>query len=284
MRATRERPEAAPIDPRVAARLAEVEEERRSEELRVRRRRAQLVLVAFGIAVGGVGLLLSPVLGAHTVDVVGAARTPQAEVVAASRLDRSDPLVRLEAGRVESRIKALPWVDLAKVERQWPRRVRITVTERSPVAVAPCGAGRCVVDATGRVLAPVVSDVAIEMAIDVSMLPLVTEVAPGGVPGSSLPAASMPALTVALALPDALKPLVREVRGAGSGVELTLRSPGRDRNPPVVRLGDAARAGDKLTAAATVLSKLGSGGLVGLDVLDVRVPEAPALTRSGRAP
>jgi cell division protein FtsQ len=280
-----------PIDPRVAARLADVAAERRTAESRERRRRAQLLLVGLAVVAAVVGVLLSPLLGVHHIRVRGGVHTLPADVIAASHLGPSDPLVRISTRSVEKRIEALPWVERANVVRQWPRGVRITVTERRPAAVAPCAEGACLVDKTGRVLAraaaggtapagpPAAGD-----ALDPGDLPVITDVVAAGALGTTMPAAARPALAVALALPEALRPMVAAVRGNGTLVELVLRLPGRERNPAIVRLGDTRRLGEKLTAAATVLTKLGPSGVVGLNVLDVRVPDAPALTRDLNRP
>lgn len=279
------------MDPRVAARLADVAAERRAAESSERRRRAQVLLVGLVVAAAIVGVLLSPLLGVHHIRVRGGVHTTAPEVIAASRLGRSDPLIRMSTHSVEKRVEALPWVDRANVVRQWPRGVRITVTERRPMAVAPCAEGACLVDKAGRVLARASAGGAASpgppaagAAVDPGGLPVITDVPPAGALGSTMPAAARPALAVALALPEALRPMVAAVRGNGTLVELVLRLPGRERNPAIVRLGDTRRLGEKLTAAATVLTKLGPSGVVGLNVLDVRVPDAPALTRDLNRP
>jgi cell division protein FtsQ len=279
-----------PMDPRVAARLADVAAVRREEEVRARRRRSLLVLGAFVLVAGLLGLVLSPVLGAHHVRVAGIAHTRKEDVVAASHLDRSDALVRVSTGSVARRVEALPWVEKARVSRQWPRTVRISITERKPAAVAPCGEGTCLVDASGRVLARAATAAgdrpdappASEAAVDPGDLPVIANVDAAGLPGTTIPPSARPALAVALALPASLRPIVLAVRGNGPLVEIALKVPGRERNPPIIRLGDATRIPDKLTAAATVLASRGTAGLAGVEIVDVRVPEAPTLTSNNK--
>ena len=76
---------------------------------------------------------------------------------------------------------------------------------------------------------------------------------------------------MATRLPDALRGAVGAVDVAGGPeVELRLRSGG------AVRLGPVTDLPAKLVAAATVLAKADAHRL---KVLDVRVPEAPVLTR-----
>lgn len=283
-----EAPEPAePMDPRVAARLADVAAERRAAEVQARRRRALVGLVVFAAVALLAGLSLSPLLGVHEVRVEGAVQTAPAEVVAATRLRPSDALVRLDARRISRRVEQLPWVEAASMEREWPQTVRIRVKERTPAALAPCTEGMCLVDRTGRVLAPAgptAPAVPEGGPAATGTLPTISEVPLAGAPGTSLPSAARPALEVAVALPEALRPLVLAIRSDGELVEVALRVPGRERTPPVVRLGDVSRLPDKLTAAATVLTKQGPGGVAGIEVLDVRVPEAPALTRSRTGP
>jgi hypothetical protein len=103
--------------------------------------------------------------------------------------------------------------------------------------------------------------------------------APSVRPGDTLPAEARGALTVAVALPEALRPLVQGVRADGGEVVLDLQAPGRGASPPVVRLGLPDRIPDKLTSAATVLARTSVNAVA---VLDVRVPESPALTRFRR--
>ena len=263
------------VDPRIAARRARVEADEADATARRRRRRAIVTVVVLAIAVAAAGALLSPLFSVSTIEVAGARRTAAAEVRRASSLDGRPPMARLDQAQVEAAIEALPWVERARVERRWPRTVVVTVEERRPVAVAPCqDATTCLVDASGRVLAAASADR--EAA---ATLPRIGGVPPAGPPGSAVADVVRGPLAVAVALPEAIRPLVSEVRGDGGEVSLQLHSTGREKSPPVVRLGPADRIDEKLTAAATVLARTSVNGV---DVLDVRVPESPALTRLRR--
>jgi len=273
-RARRHAATAAAIDPRIAARRALVQAEEAEASSRGSRRLSVVAIVAVVLAVAGAGVLLSPLMSVRTLEVVGADRTSATAVRAASGLASGPPMVRIDQARVRSRIAALPWVGVVRLQRRWPSTVVVTVEERHPVAVAPCQAGAassCLVDASGRVLAAATSAPTIAAG-----LPRLAGTPPAGEPGTMLPGSARGPLAVAVALPDALRPLVLGVRGDGIEVTLDLRAPGRDVSPPVVRLGAANRIPDKLTAAATVLARTSVNGVA---VLDVRVPESPALTR-----
>jgi len=266
------------IDPRIAARRAQVEAEVAAAGTRRRRRLAMATIALVTLVGAGALVLLSPLASVRTIEVRGAERTGALAVRAASGLSAGPPLLRVDERRVAASIAALPWVRSARLERRWPRTVVLTVEERRrAAAVAPCQAGRassCLVDADGRVLAATSDDPKAAAG-----LPRLAEVPVAGEPGAALPDAARGPLAVAVALPDALRPLVRGVRAEDGEVILDLQAPGRDATPPVVRIGRPDRISDKLTAAATVLARTSVNGV---DVLDVRVPESPALTRVRR--
>ena len=94
-------------------------------------------------------------------------------------------------------------------------------------------------------------------------------------PGAVLEAPEL--LAVAAALPAELVPAVAEVRtGEADGeVQLGLVDGGVARLGPVA--GGGGELGDKIVAVVTVLAQVDTGCLA---VLDVRVPSAPAVTRS----
>jgi len=263
------------VDPRIAARRAQVEASSAAVEGRRRRRWAGGVIVVALILGTGALAGLSPLASVREIGVVGAERTAPELIRVASGLKEKPPLIRLDVGQITARVERLPWVRRVTVERQWPRTVVLSIEERVPAAVAPCQASSeagCLVDETGRVLAAAPEDAR-------SPLPRLSGVPAAGAPGSQLPDVARGALAVASNLPSALRPLVVGVRGEGNEVSLDLQAPGRDRSPPVVRLGPPDRIQEKLTAAATVLARTSVNGVA---VLDVRVPESPALTRLKR--
>lgn len=138
------------IDPRIRARRAEV---LRSEA----RRRLRTALAVFGVVVvvaGGWFALHSRLFAARVVTVVGAVHTPVDRVVAAAGLADHPPLIDVGAAAVAG-VERLPWVASATVSREWPDGVRVTVTERVPVAAVretPASKGWALVDRHGRVL------------------------------------------------------------------------------------------------------------------------------------
>ena len=232
------------------------------------RRRLRILLGCLGVAAAA-GLIAaagrSPLFDVDYVDVRGAERTPRGDIVAAGGLDRRPAMLDVDAGRVARAVEALPWVATARVRREWPGTVRLDVTERRPAAVVPAPAGGWAqVDRTGRVLATGPDKPA--------GLPVIGGVTWPDGPGAVLPASAAASLRVAAALPAGLRERIADVATlAGGEVELQLVPPGG-----VVRLGPPVDLQAKLSVLATVL---GEADLAGVQVIDVRVPRAPALTR-----
>ncbi len=120
----------APADQRIA--------ERRKAILaaRVRRRRRVLgwSLVAIALAVGVAYLIRTPLFGLSAVRVEGTQAVTRAEVLKASKVRLGEPYLGLDLAAIRARVAALPRVTAVRVTRDYPSSLRITVTERAPVA------------------------------------------------------------------------------------------------------------------------------------------------------
>jgi cell division protein FtsQ len=218
------------------------------------------ILLAFGAAFG---LLHSPLATASTINVVGSRQTSDGDVVRAAGLDAHPLMIDVDTRTVARRVRKLPWVRAASAQRRWPNTVRIEIVEREPVAqLAADGGGWAVTDEHGQV---------IEVGGRLPDMPVITGLAPAGPPGSHVDERAADAITVARALPPDLRPRVRDVGVDGDQVVLHLERQG------VVVFGDLTHLDQKLVAVETVLAKV---DLKNLKVLDVRVPDAPVLTRS----
>jgi cell division protein FtsQ len=80
-------------------------------------------------ASANVGLTLQDVV------VVGRRQTDRAELLTAVGLKRGDTILTFDVDEARARIEALPWIKWAQVERAFPDAIRITVTERMPLAI-----------------------------------------------------------------------------------------------------------------------------------------------------
>lgn len=266
-------PGTGPIDPRIR--------ERRIAVTRAQgRRRLRILLVAVSVAsVIGIAwlIVMSPFLAVDDVTIRGTLHESPESVRAAANVSDGSALVFVDAGAAARRIEKLPWVAEAKVDREFPNGLRITVVERAPVAWVrrspPTGSPRgavgpaALVDATGRVLGD-------ELTPPVG-LPEIEATERLGVPGTRISPAR-PALALAL-LPPALRAQVASLKREDGEPILVLTAPPGGADPPAgeIRLGRLEDVMAKGAAALAVLDRLAVDE-ARVSYIDVRVPGAPA--------
>ena len=234
----------------------------RARDERRRRRRVWLALAGLVITVAGTLVLVgrSGVVRVQSVQVAGERRYPASEVIAAAAITPAAPMWRLDERGVRDRVAALPWVDTVTVTRQWPRTVRISVTERQPVAVVTATATTgWLVDATGVEIAAVTHPPAAGL-----LLVALTERQVGLTPQTRRPLVTA-ALAVAAALPPPLRARVAGIDGIS-----TQRITVRLTDGKTVSWGNAERS-DRKAAVLTALL------VTPYAVYDVSAPEAPAV-------
>jgi len=85
----------------------------------------------------GIGLLLyfTPIMAARDIVVVGLGAVTQDEVTAAAAVAPGTPLLQVDTDAVAERVAAIRRVASARVQRQYPSTLRVTVIERLPVVV-----------------------------------------------------------------------------------------------------------------------------------------------------
>jgi cell division protein FtsQ len=85
----------------------------------------------------GLGLLLyfTPIMAARDIVVVGLGAVTQEEVTAAAAVAPGTPLLQVDTDAVAERVAAIRRVASARVQRQYPSTLRVTVIERLPVVV-----------------------------------------------------------------------------------------------------------------------------------------------------
>ncbi|MEO5652030.1 MAG: FtsQ-type POTRA domain-containing protein [Marmoricola sp.] len=109
-----------------------------------------LLVLVLGLLAGSVWLVFfSSFVTAQSVRVEGNTGTGTLRVERAADVPLGTPLARVDLDSVAARVESIPSVQDAKVSRQWPDTVRISVTERTPVAVVDQGAGLRSMDAAG---------------------------------------------------------------------------------------------------------------------------------------
>jgi cell division protein FtsQ len=238
-------------------------------EGRRRLHRLSLAGAAVALVAGLVWLTTTPLLDVDNIRVQGADHTGERAVLDALHVKRGDALLTADISGASRSLSRLPWVATAQVRRSWPGTVSVSIVERTPVAaIAAKKGGWVLVDAAGRQLA-VARDPAVDL-VRVAGLPLVP--APGVLAGPAYESA----LALSAAIPKTLRGSIQSVWPKPDGsVDAIAVVPGGDE--ATVRFGSAAQLDTKLVALASVLER---ADLSGVRTIDLRVPNAPALTRA----
>ncbi|MDX1450483.1 MAG: FtsQ-type POTRA domain-containing protein, partial [Acidimicrobiia bacterium] len=153
-------------------------------------------MTVVAVVAGGYWLLRSPLFSVDHVDVVGVDRAPVASILAQAGVIEGTPIIDIDPARIEAALETDRWVADATVERSWSGLVRVTVTERVPLAMVTAADQAVVVAADGVVL---------------------EEADPGGLPTITAPGeqaaglARDPVVSDLLAFVDRLSPNVRQV-------------------------------------------------------------------------
>ena len=256
----------ATVMPRSSGRAPRVEPKLQARRIEVARhqgrRRLRFVVLVLGVVIAVVavfGATRSPALDVDHVVVRGADQTGAAAVRRASGVPLGRPLVSVDPAHVEARLERLPWVERASVARSWPGTVRITLTERTPIAVVGTGSAAVVVDGDGRAIA----------AAHHEDLPVVAG-APVAV-GRELAAPRRSVVSILEEMPAALRREVAAAHATPSGIALTLT------DDITVRWGDSSQPSAKADALAVLLEQADRSTIAGIDV---SVPRAATVTRT----
>jgi len=253
------------VEPRIVERRRSVEREAR----RSRRRMWIAVGVVLGLVAAAVGATMSPLLDVDRITVVGQTHVGEQELIDASGVARGDPL-RVRRGR--DRLMALPWIASARVVRDWPDAVRISVTEERPLATVAGPDAMVLVSHTGRVL-----DVLTEPARDRPRLEVAAALRlQGEIVGSELAPEVRRALAVFDRIPDDLLLELSLGRVAADGT-LGFELP----DGTIVHFGPPDDVAAKMLAIQAVLSQVVRDCMA---TLDVREPKRSAVSRGPGCP
>ena len=285
------------IHPRFRQRWIEVKRQAGRRRLRV----LVAVAVVVAVAIAGLGLARSPLLRVRHVRVIGAVHTPVLTIERAAGLAGYRTMFAVDRRRDEAALRRLPWVGGARVTRQWPSTVVVTITERLPVAVMGPTTAQVEVDATGRVLGPAPIGTPLPLVItdgdpiagkvpQPDSLPGPVAAADGTgptpvtvpapppklppgptppAPGATVAPTFRPGLQVAGAMTAGLSPRILAVVVTAAGtVDLKLFG------GAWALLGTPDQLGEKLQAVQTLLDS----AKVGKGVINVTVASAPVVT------
>lgn len=93
-------------------------------------------------------LLIKP----EQIEVLGNRMVGRETIVDKFYADRGRSVLRVPLGARRAALEAVPWVEQASVHRILPNRIRVEITERTPVAFLRSGADLSLVDAHGVIL------------------------------------------------------------------------------------------------------------------------------------
>jgi cell division septal protein FtsQ len=215
-----------------------------------------------GLALGYVAARETSIFAVRTIDLRG--ETPEVAADLRPVLAEVDgvSLAALDRGDLEARLRAVPSVRHAHVDRAFPNKLTVVVRPERPLAVVRDGARAWLIAESGRVI----------RTIDPTARPqlprirIVLERTPAV--GATLALAEVRAsLAVLRAVGEGLAPGVLYAAVEDAEVELVLR------DDVTVRLGPPLDLAAKLAAAGAVLASLSPEERAGLGYLDVSVPE-----------
>ncbi len=94
-------------------------------------------LIVLTIVSVGLGLILyfTPVMSARSLVITGIGAVPREEVVDAAKVRLGTPLLQVNTDQVADRVAEIRRVASARVQREYPSTLRITIVERIPIVV-----------------------------------------------------------------------------------------------------------------------------------------------------
>ena len=215
----------------------------------------KVVLVAVAVAIFGVGLGLAlyftPAMSVRDIVVVGLGAVTREEVVEAAQVPIGTPLLQVNTNQVAGRVAAIRRVASARVQRQYPSALRITVVERIPVVVKDFPDGPHLFDRDG-----------VDFATDPPP-PALPEIDVDD-PGPDDPPTKAALQVLLLLRPEVVSQVSRIAAPSVSSITLTLTD-GR-----TVIWGTADRAPEKAEKLAALLTQPGH-------IYDVSSPDLPTV-------
>lgn len=200
-----------PIDPRVRARRIAVGRAKGRRRLVV----VSLVLGILALVIAGLAVLGSSWFSVERIDLQGAAYS-RADVERIVSSTKGEPVLLVDTVKLERQLEALPWVESATVDTDFPHGLFVDVRERVPVAYFLGSDGRArAIDRDARVLA-VLNGIP-------TQYPQITGNAPDTGAGQQAGVVFQGAAILILSLPPELSTQMKSVGADSSAGTLTMK-------------------------------------------------------------
>jgi cell division protein FtsQ len=184
---------------------------------------------------------------AQEVTITGNSRLSIEQISAAAAVPIGNSLMSINPAVISEQIEALPEIKIATVQRGWPHTILISVTERTPIAVAATASGYNLIDSDGM-------NAGVVAAPPEGLLVISAQPDSAAMTSAIQALASIPAEWAITGLSAATQDSV--VANLGNGV--------------VVTLGSGERAAEKVEVAQALIEK-------GFTVINVSAPDAPTV-------
>ena len=233
---------------------------------RLRKMAAVVFIAAVVLGAATVTLTRSPFFAARTIEVRGASHVPRSQVLHMAAVTPDTNVFTLDAGAVERRLEADPWIADATVTKDLPSTLVIVIRERIAVAVAKSEGVLWLVAGDGAFLETALPRVAVGMPSIVTADAEGREPSPDAVGGAARAIAAM------------APTLRRRIDGISILADGQLRvdlSSGA-----TAAYGDAVEIQEKAKALRALLDYAAERKATVVSV-DVRVPSAPTAVLSG---
>ncbi|MHB8511223.1 MAG: cell division protein FtsQ/DivIB [Actinomycetota bacterium] len=126
----------------------------RKKTRRLRRAAISVVILA-SLIVGGASLARSSLFAVDGIEIVGMKMLHRQDVLNASGLHLGMNVLSIDTASVRARIEKMPLVASVVVNRIYPSKIKIVITERRAVAVAVVHEAHWLVDARGNMIVQV---------------------------------------------------------------------------------------------------------------------------------
>jgi cell division protein FtsQ len=184
---------------------------------------------------------------AEEVTITGNSRLSVEQISAVAAIPIGNSLMSINPVVVAKQLEALPEIKLATVERGWPHAILITVTERTPIAVAATVSGFNLIDSDGL-------NAGVVTAPPAGLLVIVADPDSLAMTNAIQALAAIPAEWAITGLSAPTQDSVAATLGNGV----------------VITFGSGERAADKVEVAQALMDK-------GYTVINVSAPDAPTV-------